>query len=178
MYNSAGFFSPSPSIPGQSPTVSPNSSTIRTFAIIYALISILTLSWGLFNYHRRLYLIKTKYAGDFSEFLFQSAKRERLSYERFLLISILGDLIGPPIICLVLFVAVLVNFIVRGESNLAHKPYTVSSFLIVTYLLIPGSQSRNTISTTKIKVMQFLILEKVLYNANTYSQRNVPTETP
>lgn len=70
MYNSAGFFSPSPSTPdsGQSPTVSPSSSTIQTFAIIYALISVLTLSWGLFNYHRRLYLIKTKYAGDFSEY--------------------------------------------------------------------------------------------------------------
>lgn len=77
MYNSAGFFSsdndhlPPPDGTGQPgpqiPPTTPNGGTIKLFAIIYALISILTLSWGLFNYHRRLYLIKTKYAGDFSE---------------------------------------------------------------------------------------------------------------
>lgn len=31
-----------------------------------------------------------------------------------------GDLIGPPVICLVLFVAVLVNFVIRGELERSH----------------------------------------------------------
>ncbi|UZJ54699.1 hypothetical protein CBS101457_004019 [Exobasidium rhododendri] len=101
MFNSASHFRPhttNPTPPDgngepgpQIPSTSPNGSTIRFFAIVYALISILTLSWGLFNYHRRLYLIKTKYAGNFS------------------------DMFGPPAICLALFVAVLTNFIVRGK---------------------------------------------------------------
>ncbi|PWN25221.1 hypothetical protein BDZ90DRAFT_213171, partial [Jaminaea rosea] len=64
-------------------------STIKTFGIIYAGIAILTLAWGLGNYLRRLHLIKTKYAGSFD------------------------DLVGPPLICAALFIAVLLNFIVR-----------------------------------------------------------------
>lgn len=101
MYNSASFFNSHPSEPfppGQEPgpdipRTTPSGSTIRSFAIVYALISVLTLGWGLFNYHRRLYLIRTKYAGDFD------------------------DLIGPPLICAALFVAVLVNFIVRVQQH-------------------------------------------------------------
>lgn len=102
MFNSASYFSDhqgdSPFPPGEEPgpeipPSTPNAQTIRTFAIIYALISVLTLGWGLFNYHRRLYLIKTKYAGDFD------------------------DLIGPPIICAAMFVAVLINFIVRVQQH-------------------------------------------------------------
>lgn len=71
MYNSAGYYSSKADVLAlQSGVASPNRDTIRTFAIIYALISVLTLSWGLFNYHRRLYLIRTKFAGDFSESIF------------------------------------------------------------------------------------------------------------
>lgn len=101
MYNSASFFTSHPQHPfppGQEPGpgipwTSPNASTIRLFAVVYALISVLTLSWGLFNYHRRLYLIKTKYAGDFD------------------------DMYGPPLISAALFVAVLLNFIVRVQQH-------------------------------------------------------------
>ena len=77
MFNSAGYFKshdgtlPPPDGNGEPgpkmPNTTPYAGTIRTFAIVYALISVFTLTWGLFNYHRRLYLIKTKFAGDFSE---------------------------------------------------------------------------------------------------------------
>lgn len=101
MYNSASFFSTHPrhpippgEEPGPSvPWTNPNANTIRSFAVVYALISIMTLGWGLFNYHRRLYLIRTKYAGDFD------------------------DLIGPPVICAALFIAVLLNFITRVQQH-------------------------------------------------------------
>lgn len=73
-------------------------STIKTFGIIYAGIAILTLAWGLGNYLRRLHLIKTKYAGSFD------------------------DLVGPPLICAALFIAVLLNFIVRVQQHNLEVP--------------------------------------------------------
>ncbi|PWN88710.1 hypothetical protein FA10DRAFT_288236 [Acaromyces ingoldii] len=92
MYNSANFFSSHHHHDDAGRAKGPQPSTIRNFSLVYAGISILTLVWGLFNYHRRLHLIRTKYAGDFD------------------------DLIGPPLICLALFVAVLLNFITRVQQ--------------------------------------------------------------
>ena len=42
--------------------------TVRTFGIIYALISVLTLLWGLYSYQRRVTLIKSKWPGSFGAF--------------------------------------------------------------------------------------------------------------
>lgn len=99
LFNSASFFShhhpdlpedpTSPKHPRKNRALEPQ--TVRYFGVVYAGIAILTLAWGLGNYLRRVYLIKNKFAGSFD------------------------DLIGPPLICAALFVAVLLNFIARGE---------------------------------------------------------------
>lgn len=99
LINSASFFShhhpdlpedpTKPRHPRKNRALEP--STIKTFGLVYAGIAVLTLGWGLGNYLRRVHLIKTRYAGSFD------------------------DLIGPPLICVALFLAVLLNFIVRGE---------------------------------------------------------------
>ncbi|KAE8254360.1 hypothetical protein A4X13_0g3447 [Tilletia indica] len=82
---------PGPVYPPQHPRgFSPG--TIKTFGVIYAVIALATLSWGLFSYQRRVTLIKAKYGGP------------------------LDDLYGPPLICAALFVAVLLNFIVRVQQ--------------------------------------------------------------
>ena len=70
-----------------------SSGSIKAFGAIYAAIAILTLLWGLYSYQRRVTLIKTKYPGNFD------------------------DLVGPPLICAALFVAVLLNFIVRVKQH-------------------------------------------------------------
>lgn len=68
MYNSANFFASHDKHDGTGRHAKgPVPSTIRNFSLVYAGISILTLVWGLFNYHRRLHLIRTKYAGNFGE---------------------------------------------------------------------------------------------------------------
>lgn len=99
LFNSASFFSYShpelpedptkPRHPRHNRALEP--STIKTFGMVYAGIAVLTLSWGLFNYLRRVHLIKTKYSGSFD------------------------DLIGPPLICAALFFGVLLNFVARGK---------------------------------------------------------------
>ncbi|EPQ31046.1 uncharacterized protein PFL1_01235 [Pseudozyma flocculosa PF-1] len=77
----------------------PSPTTIKTFGTVYAAIAVLTLLWGLYSYQRRVTLIKQKWPGDFD------------------------DLVGPPLICAVLFVAVLLNFIVRVQQhNLESQP--------------------------------------------------------
>lgn len=70
-----------------------SSGSIKAFGAIYAGIAVLTLLWGLYSYQRRVTLIKTKYPGNFD------------------------DLIGPPLICAALFVAVLLNFIIRVKQR-------------------------------------------------------------
>lgn len=69
------------------------SGSIKAFGAIYAGIAVLTLLWGLYSYQRRVTLIKTKYPGNFD------------------------DLIGPPLICAALFIAVLLNFIIRVKQH-------------------------------------------------------------
>ncbi|WFD44223.1 hypothetical protein MPSI1_002889 [Malassezia psittaci] len=66
---------------------------VRSFGIIYALISVMTLLWGLYNYQRRVTLIKSRWAGSFD------------------------DLIGPPVVCAATFVAILANFIVAMKQH-------------------------------------------------------------
>ncbi|KAJ1033814.1 hypothetical protein NDA16_000024 [Ustilago loliicola] len=70
-----------------------SSGSIKAFGAVYAGIAVLTLLWGLYSYQRRVTLIKTKYPGNFD------------------------DLIGPPLICAALFVAVLLNFIIRVKQR-------------------------------------------------------------
>ena len=70
-----------------------SSGSIKAFGAAYAGIAVLTLLWGLYSYQRRVTLIKTKYPGNFD------------------------DLIGPPLICAALFVAVLLNFIIRVKQR-------------------------------------------------------------
>ncbi|PWN18811.1 hypothetical protein BCV69DRAFT_262857 [Microstroma glucosiphilum] len=101
LFNSSSFFShhhpdlpedpTHPKHPKRNPPLNPG--TVRAFALVYAGIAVLTLSWGLGNYLRRVHLIKTRYAGSFD------------------------DLIGPPLICAALFIAVLLNFIVRVQEH-------------------------------------------------------------
>ncbi|PWZ01877.1 hypothetical protein BCV70DRAFT_198157 [Testicularia cyperi] len=69
------------------------SGAIKAFGAGYAGIAVLTLLWGLYSYQRRVTLIKTKYPGNFD------------------------DLIGPPLICAALFIAVLLNFIIRVKQR-------------------------------------------------------------
>ncbi|WFD40944.1 uncharacterized protein MJAP1_003935 [Malassezia japonica] len=93
LFNSASYFDPEPVPPPfePGPGMGGNSraaKTVRTFGIIYALISVLVLLWGLYNYQRRVTLIKSRWAGSFD------------------------DLIGPPLVCGVTFIAILANFIV------------------------------------------------------------------
>ncbi|GAC99151.1 vacuole fusion non-autophagic-related protein [Pseudozyma hubeiensis SY62] len=70
-----------------------SSGSIKAFGAVYAGIAVLTLLWGLYSYQRRVTLIKTKYPGNFD------------------------DLIGPPLICAALFIAVLLNFIIRVKQH-------------------------------------------------------------
>lgn len=70
-----------------------SSGSIKAFGAVYAGIAVLTLLWGLYSYQRRVTLIKTKYPGNFD------------------------DLVGPPLICAALFVAVLLNFIIRVKQH-------------------------------------------------------------
>nr|CDI54406.1 conserved hypothetical protein [Melanopsichium pennsylvanicum 4]SNX85349.1 related to VTC1 \ len=70
-----------------------SSGSIKAFGAAYAGIAVLTLLWGLYTYQRRVTLIKTKYPGNFD------------------------DLIGPPLICAALFIAVLFNFIIRVKQR-------------------------------------------------------------
>ncbi|GAC74300.1 component of vacuolar transporter chaperone [Moesziomyces antarcticus T-34] len=70
-----------------------SSGNIKMFGAVYAGIAVLTLLWGLYSYQRRVTLIKTKYPGNFD------------------------DLIGPPLICAALFIAVLLNFIIRVKQR-------------------------------------------------------------
>ncbi|CCF50442.1 hypothetical protein NDA11_001444 [Ustilago hordei] len=70
-----------------------SSGSIKAFGAVYAGIAVLTLLWGLYNYQRRLTLIKTKHPGNFD------------------------DLIGPPLVCAALFLAVLLNFIIRVKQH-------------------------------------------------------------
>lgn len=75
LINSASFFShhhpdlpedpTQPRHPRKNRALEP--STIKTFGLVYAGIAVLTLSWGLGNYLRRVHLIKTKYAGSFGK---------------------------------------------------------------------------------------------------------------
>ncbi|CAD6893686.1 unnamed protein product [Tilletia controversa] len=82
---------PGPAFPPKNPQgLGPG--TIKAFGFLYAVIALATLSWGLFSYQRRVTLIKAKYGGH------------------------LDDLWGPPLICAALFVAVLLNFIVRVQQ--------------------------------------------------------------
>ena len=70
-----------------------SSGSIKAFGAVYAGIAVLTLLWGLYSYQRRVTLIKTKYPGNFD------------------------DLIGPPLICAALFIAVLLNFVIRVKQH-------------------------------------------------------------
>lgn len=70
LFNSASYFKPEPVPPPFEP--GPEQSyqmrmfrTVRTFGIIYALISVMTLLWGLYNYQHRITLIKSKWPGSF-----------------------------------------------------------------------------------------------------------------
>ncbi|KAK0544802.1 hypothetical protein OC846_005926 [Tilletia horrida] len=102
LFNSASYFEhhqlpkdpiqePGPVYPPQQPR-GLTAGTIKTFGTVYAAIAVATLGWGLFSYQRRVTLIKAKYGGP------------------------LDDLVGPPLICAALFVAVLLNFIVRVQQ--------------------------------------------------------------
>lgn len=79
--------------PGQHKDAYLSSGSVKLFGAVYAGIAVLTLLWGLYSYQRRVTLIKTKYPGNFD------------------------DLIGPPLICAALFVAVLLNFIIRVKQR-------------------------------------------------------------
>ncbi|CDU25183.1 related to VTC1-subunit of the vacuolar transporter chaperone complex [Sporisorium scitamineum] len=70
-----------------------SSGSIKAFGAVYAGIAVLTLLWGLYTYQRRVTLIKTKYPGNFDH------------------------LVGPPLICAALFIAVLLNFIIRVKQH-------------------------------------------------------------
>ncbi|PWN48807.1 hypothetical protein IE53DRAFT_370301 [Violaceomyces palustris] len=101
LFNSSTFFEKHnhPDSPGggRGPGLDP--ATIKAFGAAYAAIAIATLLWGLHSYQRRVTLIKSRWPGDFD------------------------DLIGPPIICALLFIAVLLNFIVRvKQHNLEAEP--------------------------------------------------------
>lgn len=73
LFNSSSFFEHhrTPDMPGGTPGPEiprgPNPDTIRTFGLVYALISVSTLAWGLFSYQRRVTMIKNKWAGSFGE---------------------------------------------------------------------------------------------------------------
>ncbi|PLW16350.1 hypothetical protein PCANC_06099 [Puccinia coronata f. sp. avenae] len=70
----------------------------RAMGVIYATIAIGTIGYGHFLYKKRIRLIKEKYAGHFD------------------------DVIAPLIISGSLFLAILVNFILRAIDNERHKP--------------------------------------------------------
>ncbi|KAI3624106.1 hypothetical protein GLX27_002880 [Malassezia furfur] len=98
LFNSASYFKPEPVPPPFEP--GPEQSyqmrmfrTVRTFGIIYALISVMTLLWGLYNYQRRITLIKSKWPGSFD------------------------DMIGPPVVCAATFIAILANFIISVKQH-------------------------------------------------------------
>ncbi|WFD04806.1 hypothetical protein MVES1_000130 [Malassezia vespertilionis] len=69
LFNSAGYFEPkpinSPYEPGIPTGNRAMAGIVRTFGVIYALISVLTLLWGLYSYQRRVTLIKSRHPGTF-----------------------------------------------------------------------------------------------------------------
>ncbi|WFD32559.1 hypothetical protein MSPP1_003607 [Malassezia sp. CBS 17886] len=98
LFNSASYYDSKSDEPPFEPGI-PNGNraaarTVRTFGIVYALISVLTLVWGLYNYQRRITLIKSRWPGTFD------------------------DLIGPPLICAVVFVAIVANFVVSVSRHM------------------------------------------------------------
>ena len=70
LFNSASYYDPKPVWePGQ-PNGSPSAAkVVRTFGIVYAMISARVLVWGLYSYQRRVTLIKMRLAGRFGTFL-------------------------------------------------------------------------------------------------------------
>lgn len=75
LFNSASYFAPEPVPPPFEPGPEQRSRlntfrTIRTFGVIYALISVSVLLWGLYSYQRRVTLIKSKWPGSFGKFFF------------------------------------------------------------------------------------------------------------
>lgn len=109
LFNGASYYKPTPSEPNdpfEPGPVRPGNPalyrTVRNFGIIYAMISVLTLLWGLYSYQRRVTLIKARYAGSFGTY---SRSASRLTTD---------DLVGPPLICAAIFCAVLLNYIVTG----------------------------------------------------------------
>lgn len=80
LFNSASYFDPEPVPPPfePGPGMDGNSraaKTVRTFGVIYALISVLVLLWGLYNYQRRVTLIKSRWAGSFGAYLPSDLRR-------------------------------------------------------------------------------------------------------
>ena len=70
LFNSASYYKPEPVPPPFEPGPVQLEQKrmfriVRSFGIIYALISVMTLLWGLYNYQRRVTLIKSRWAGSF-----------------------------------------------------------------------------------------------------------------
>ncbi|WFD20974.1 alcohol dehydrogenase (NADP(+)) [Malassezia caprae] len=87
LFNSASYYDPVPGSDAR--TGNPGAAKmVRGFGIVYAMISVFILLWGLYSYQRRVTLIKMRWPGSFD------------------------DLIGPPLVCGVTFIAILANFII------------------------------------------------------------------
>jgi len=100
LFNSSSYFEPKPTNPDDPFEPGPYrpgdkymAKTVKTFGMIYAFISVLTLLWALYSYQRRVTLIKRRWPGSFD------------------------DMIGPPAVCAAIFVAVLLNYIVAMKQH-------------------------------------------------------------
>ncbi|WFD36692.1 hypothetical protein MCUN1_003579 [Malassezia cuniculi] len=89
LFNSSSYFEPSEGNPGN-PGMA---KVVRNFGIIYSVIAAAVLLWGLYSYQRRVTLIKSRWAGSFD------------------------DLIGPPVVCVACFIAVLANYIIALKQH-------------------------------------------------------------
>ena len=68
LFNSASYYDPKPSndplVPGYDGRPG-MAKTVRSFGVVYAMISVFTLLWGLYSYQRRVTLIKMRWPGSF-----------------------------------------------------------------------------------------------------------------
>ena len=62
LFNSSTFYE---DVPGNEHVNVAFAKVIRNFGIVYALISVFTLLWGLYSYQRRVSLIKMRWPGSF-----------------------------------------------------------------------------------------------------------------
>lgn len=87
LFNSASYYDPEPVVPPFEPGPAlagraRAARTVRTFGVVYAVISVMVLLWGLYNYQRRVTLIKSKYPGSFGTCAATYARRPDWSSSR------------------------------------------------------------------------------------------------